>query len=118
MSNTEANQRRAMRLLTRHGQAAQIARTVTTGGGPSDPTGGTTTTARYPVQVVLAKVEADRIDGTTIRQTDVRVLCTPASVELIVGDRIECSAGTLTIIDLGTHAPDGATIFYDMTARR
>jgi hypothetical protein len=118
MSNPAAKERRARRLLTRHGEAAQIARSVTMGGGPSDPTGGTTTTTRYDVQVVLAKIEADRIDGTNIQTTDVRVLCTTTDVELTLSDRIECSAGDLAIIDLGRHAPDGTTVFYDMVARR
>lgn len=117
MTDYAAKAKKAKAMLAKKGQAAQIARTVTSGGGPSDPSGGTTTTTRYDVRLVVFPIDIDRIDGTNIQSGDYRVICSTADVELTLDDKIECSAGTLTITDLGKHAPDGTTVFYDMAAK-
>jgi hypothetical protein len=117
MAYYDAKARKAKAMLTKRGQAAQVARSVTSGGGPSDPSGGTTTTSRYDVQLAVFPIEIDRIDGTNIFSGDYRLICSTAEVELKLSDRIECSEGTLTIADLGKFAPDGTIIFYDMVAR-
>lgn len=116
MSFYEAKAAKAKALLTKRGQAAQVARSVTTGGGPSDPSGGTTTTTRYPVKLAVFPIEIDRVDGTAIQSGDYRLICSTADVEIKLSDKIECSEGTLTIKDLGKFAPDGTIIFYDMVA--
>ncbi|WP_420010610.1 hypothetical protein [Tateyamaria sp.] len=116
MSYYDAKARKAKQMLTKRGQIGQIARSVTTGGGPSDPSGGTVTTTRYPVRLVVFPIEIDRVDGTNIQSGDFRVICSTADVEIKLSDRIECSEGTLNIKDLGRFAPDGTIIFYDMVA--
>jgi len=112
----EAKARKAKQMLTKRGQIGQVARSVTTGGGPSDPSGGTTTTTRYPVKLVVFPIEIDRIDGTNIQSGDYRLICAMADVDIELSDKIECSEGTLSIKDLGRFAPDGTLIFYDMVA--
>lgn len=104
-------------MLEEFGQPAHIARSVTTGGGPSDPSGGSTVTTRYPVRMAVFLIEDDRVDGTNIFSGDYRIICERAEVEIEASDRIECSEGTLTIADTGKFAPAGAVIFYDMVAR-
>ena len=117
MGYYDAKARKAKSMLTKRGQAAQVSRSVTSGGGPSDPSGGTTTTSRYDVQLAVFPIEIDRIDGTNIFSSDFRLICSTAEVEIELSDKIECSEGTLTIADLGKFAPDGTIIFYDMVAR-
>lgn len=117
MGYYDAKARKAKQMLTKRGQAAQVARSVTSGGGPSDPSGGTTTTTRYDVRLAVFPIEIERIDGTNIFSGDYRLICSTADVELKLSDKIECSEGTLTIKDLGKFAPDGTIIFYDMVAR-
>lgn len=117
MAYYDAKARKAKQMLTKRGQAAQVARSVTSGGGPSDPYGGTTTTTRYPVRLAVFPIEIDRIDGTNIKSGDYRLICATADIEIEVWDKIECSEGTLSIKDLGRFAPDGTVIFYDMVAR-
>jgi hypothetical protein len=118
MGYYDAKARKAEAMLAKRGQAAQIARSVTSGGGPSDPDGGVTTTTRYDVQLAVFPIEIERIDGTNIFTGDYRVICSTAEVELELSDLIECSEGILRIADLGRFAPDGTTVFYDMVARR
>tara|TARA_R100001369_G_scaffold86440_1_gene120952 strand:- start:542 stop:898 length:357 start_codon:yes stop_codon:yes gene_type:complete len=117
MGYYDAKARKAKQMLTKRGQAAQVARSVTSGGGPSDPSGGSTTTTRYDVRLAVFPIEIERIDGTNIFSGDYRLICSTAEVELKLSDKIECSEGTLTIADLGRFAPDGTIIFYDMVAR-
>jgi hypothetical protein len=117
MGYYEAKALKAKQMLTKRGQAAQVARSVTSGGGPSDPSGGTTTTTRYDVKLAVFPIEIDRIDGTNTFSGDYRLICSTAEIEIELSDRIECSEGTLTIADLGKFAPDGTIIFYDMVGR-
>ena len=117
MGYYDAKARKAKQMLTKRGQAAQVARSVTSGGGPSDPSGGSTTTTRYDVHLAVFPIEIERIDGTNIFSGDYRLICSTAEIEIKLSDRIECSEGTLTIKDLGKFAPDGTIIFYDMVAR-
>lgn len=117
MNSTEKQKRWALKMLKKCGQAAKVARTVTTGGGPFDPYGGTSTTTRHDVLLVVSPVSVERLDGTNVVVGDYRVICSTTDVELTTSDKIECSAGTLLITELRKHAPDGVTIFYDMTAR-
>jgi hypothetical protein len=117
MGYYDAKARKAKSMLKKRGQTAQVARSVTTGGGPSDPSGGISVVFRYPVRLAVFPIEMDRIDGTNIFSGDYRLICSTAEVDLKLSDRIECSEGTLTIADLGKFAPDGTIIFYDMVAR-
>ena len=89
------------------------------GGGPSDPTGGTAGTAPDPVSVRMAVFEiADRrIDGTNIQAGDFQVIVEPTSIEITLDDLIICDRGTLTIAQLGREAPGGITLLYDMVCR-
>jgi hypothetical protein len=117
MGYYDAKAQKAKQMLTKRGQAAQVARSVTSGGGPSDPSGGSTVTTRYDVRLAVFPIEIERIDGN-IFSGDYRLICSTAEVELKLSDKIECSEGTLTIKDLGKFAPDGTIIFYDMVARK
>lgn len=117
MGYYDAKARKAKQMLMKRGQAAQVARSVVVGGGPSDPSGGTVITTRYDVRLAVFPIEIERIDGTNIFSGDYRLICSTAEVELELSDLIECSEGTLTIMDLGRFAPDGTIIFYDMVGR-
>ena len=103
--------------LARKGQAGSVIRTVTTGGGPSDTSGGTATATPYAVSLVVFPIDQGRVDGTNIKQGDYQVICSTAEIEIAEDDKIQCSEGTLTIADLGRFAPDGTIIFYDMVCR-
>jgi hypothetical protein len=89
------------------------------GGGPSDPTGGTAGTTPDPVSVRMAvfEIAERRIDGTNIQAGDFQVIVEPASIEVTLDDLIICDRGTLTIADPGRVAPGGITLLYDMVCR-
>jgi hypothetical protein len=89
------------------------------GGGPSDPTGGTAGTAPDPVSVRMAvfEIAERRIDGTNIQAGDYQVIVEPASIEVTLEDLIICQQGTLTIAVLGRVASGGETALYDMVCR-
>jgi hypothetical protein len=90
-----------------------------TGGGPSDPSGGSAGTAPDPVSVRLAvfEIAERRIDGTNILAGDFQVIIEPASIEITLNDIITCDRGTLTITILGRVASGGQTALYDMVCR-
>jgi len=104
-------------ILTELGQAGSIKRTVTTGGGPSDPTGGTSATTPYPAQMAVFSVSDDRIDGTNILAGDFQVIVEALDIEITAQDIVSCSEGELTIKRLGKIAPAGVTVAYDMVCR-
>jgi hypothetical protein len=89
------------------------------GGGPSDPTGGTAGTPPGPVSVRMAvfEIAERRIDGTNIQAGDYQVIVEPASIEVTLDDLIICDRGTLTIAVLGRIASGGETALYDMVCR-
>jgi hypothetical protein len=89
------------------------------GGGPSDPTGGTAGTTPDPVSVRMAvfEIEERRIDGTNIQAGDYQVIVEPASIEVTLNDIITCDRGALTIAILGRVASGGQTALYDMVCR-
>ena len=89
------------------------------GGGPSDPTGGTAGTTPDPVSVRMAvfEVAERRIDGTNIQAGDYQAIVEPASIEITLDDLIICDRGTLTIAILGRVASGGETALYDMVCR-
>jgi hypothetical protein len=89
------------------------------GGGPSDPTGGTAGTAPAPVSVRMAvfEIAERRIDGTNIQAGDYQVIIEPASIEITLNDIITCDRGALTIAILGRVASGGQTALYDMVCR-
>ena len=109
----------AERLIRKKGQLGAIRRTVTTGGGPSDPTGGSTATTDYPARLALFPVSQEDIDGTFIKAGDWRVLVSTEGlgVELTTTDRLVTSEGVLTIIEPGKFAPAGDVTHYSMIAR-
>tara|TARA_R110000782_G_scaffold11741_5_gene35448 strand:+ start:8939 stop:9319 length:381 start_codon:yes stop_codon:yes gene_type:complete len=89
------------------------------GGGPSDPTGGTAGTTPNSVSVRMAvfEIEERRIDGTNIQAGDYQVIVEPASIEVTLNDIITCDRGALTIAILGRVASGGQTALYDMVCR-
>lgn len=105
------------RILDELGQAGSIKRTTTTGGGPSDPTGGTSSTTPYPAQMAVFPVSDDRIDGTNILAGDFQVIVETLDIEITSQDIVSCSEGDLTIKRLGKIAPAGVTVAYDMVCR-
>ena len=90
-----------------------------TGGGPSDPTGGTAgvTPAAVPVRMAVFEISERRIDGTNIKAGDFQVIIEPAAIEATLSDVINCDRGELKIIQLGRVASGGATALYDMVCR-
>ena len=89
------------------------------GGGPSDPTGGTAGTAPAPVSVRMAVFEIAelRIDGTNIQAGDFQVIVEPTSIEITLDDLVICDRGTLTIAKLGRVASGGVTALNDLVCR-
>ena len=92
---------------------------ISTGGGPSDPTGGTPGTTPAPVTARAAVFEIDerRVDGTNIQAGDFQVIVEPISIEITLADKVICDRGTLTIARLGRVASGGTTALYDMICR-
>ena len=90
-----------------------------TGGGPSDPTGGTPGVTPDPVSARMAvfEVAERRIDGTNIKAGDFQVIVEPISIEVTLADKVTCDRGTLTIKQLGRVASGGETALYDMVCR-
>ena len=99
-------------------QTGEISRTVRTGGGPSDPSGGTEVTATYGARMAVFEIDEKRIDGTNIFAGDFQVIVEPTSIEVTLADKVICDRGTLTIAKLGRVASGGQTALYDMVARR
>ena len=89
------------------------------GGGPSDPTGGTAGVTPAPVsaRMVVFEIAERRIDGTNIQAGDFQVIVEPIGIEVTLADKVVCSQGTLTVKQLGRQAPGGITLLYDMVCR-
>ena len=104
-------------ILTELGQEGTIRRITITGGGPSDPTGGTPASTDYTVQMAVFEVGPDKIDGTNIKSGDYQVICETGAVEFTADDKVICDRGTLDIRQLGKIAPAGVTVAYDMICR-
>ena len=100
------------------GETGAIRRTVTTGGGPSDPTGGTVVTTDYPCQLAAFPVDQKDVDGTVIKAGDFRVMVAPLAIVPTTTDKVVCSLGLLTIVDAGQFAPAGTTTHYYMVGRK
>jgi hypothetical protein len=90
-----------------------------TGGGPSDPTGGTagTTPAAVSVRMAVFEIAERRIDGTNIQAGDFQVIVEPTTIEITLDDLIICDRGTLTISQLGRVASGGVTALNDLVCR-
>ena len=124
------------RQMASKGQLGAVRRTVTTGGGPSDPTGGSTATTDYPARMALFTIDQSDVDGTFIKAGDWRVILsgeepsdaadwddghstasiegiTPTTTDLLVTDE-----GILTIINPGKSSPAGTVTHYKMVARK
>jgi len=99
-------------------QTGSIQRTTRTGGGPSNPTGGTATTALTAARMAVFEVAERRVDGTNILAGDFQVIIEPISIEITLEDKIICDRGTLTIAKLGRVASGGVTALYDAVGRR
>lgn len=110
----------ADRQLAAKGQLGAIRRTVTTGGGPSDPTGGSSATTDYPARMALFPVDQKDIDGTFIKSGDWRVLVSTKGLTITptTTDELVCSEGDLTIVDPGKFAPAGTVTHYKMVVRK
>ena len=89
------------------------------GGGPSDPTGGTAGTQPAAVsgRMAVFLIDGSRIDGTNIQAGDFQVIMEPISIEVTVDDLVICDRGTLTIMTTGRVASGGQTALYDMVCR-
>lgn len=89
------------------------------GGGPSDPTGGTagTTPAAVSARMAVFEIADQRVDGTNIKSGDFQVIVEPIGIEVTLADKIICDRGTLTIAKLGRVASGGETALYDMVCR-
>lgn len=105
-------------ILDELGQAGSIKRTTSTGGGPSNPTGGAKTVISYPARLVVFPVSADRIDGTNIVATDYEVTMAPLAVEVAPDDKVVCTEGELTIKQVGKQSPDGTIVAYLMVCSK
>ena len=121
------------------GQLGAVRRTVTTGGGPSDPTGGSAVVTDYPIRFALVPVDQKDIDGTFIKAGDWKAAASPDvpedeaewtlasgvdaigaidEISVTTTDRLVTSEGVLTIVDAGRLAPGGTLVMYEMVARK
>lgn len=118
------------------GQLGAIRRTEVSGGGPSDPTGGTEITIDYPIRFALMPVEMKDVDGTFIKSGDWNVTASalpPAdaadwdvghstapidTITVTTGDRLVTNEGVLTVVDPGRLSPGGSLVMYQMTVRK
>lgn len=98
-------------------QTGAIRRVERSGGGPSDPDGGTVTETDYPARMAVFEIGADRVNGTNILAGDLQVIVEPISIEVTAEDQVICDRGTLTIAKLGRVASGGTTALYDMICR-
>lgn len=99
-------------------QTGDISRTTVSGGGPSDPSGGTETTTLYAARMAVFEIDEKRVDGTNIRAGDWQVIVEPIGIEVTLADKVVCDRGTLTIAKLGRVASGGETALYDMVCRK
>ena len=94
-----------------------------TGGGPSDPTGGTAGTTPAPVTARMAifLIDGSRVDGTNINAGDFQVIVEPIRIEITPADLVTFSFAGITkartIMDTGRVASGGQTALYDMVCR-
>lgn len=115
---------RAIALVTRQladkGQLGAVRRTATTGGGPTDPTGGSTTSTDYPARMALFPVDQSDVDGTFIKAGDWRVVVGTDGLAITptTTDKLVCTEGVLNIVDAGKFAPAGTITHYKMVARK
>lgn len=112
----------AVELLTEFGATGTITRTTITGGGPSDPSGGTTSEADTPLLMAVFEVSPDRIDGTNIKAGDFQAIVqASADIEINTDDTLTVAYGgrelNLRVIRLGKIAPAGTVVAYDMVCR-
>lgn len=98
-------------------QDGTIRRITRTGGGPSDPSGGSETTTDYTVRMAVFDFGPDKIDGTNIQAGDFQVVCEAGEVDFTADDLVICDRGTLVIRQLGRIAPAGETVAYEMICR-
>ena len=93
---------------------------TSTGGGPTDTTGGMAGTqpAAVPARMAVFEIAERRIDGTNILAGDFQVIIEPIGIEITLEDKIICDRGTLTIAKLGRVASGGVTALYDAVGRR
>lgn len=103
-------------------QTATIRKTTITGGGPSDPDGGTATNTDYTARVAVLHIQRHRVGqetagGTAIQATDLQVVVEHFDAEIALGDKIIVDRGTLSVIDPGKIAPGGTTLAWDCVAR-
>jgi len=94
-----------------------------TGGGPSDPTGGTagTTPTAVTARMAIFLIDGSRIDGTAIKAGDFQVIIEPIGIEITSSDLVTFSFAGITkartIMDTGRVASGGQTALYDMVCR-
>ena len=98
-------------------QTGAVRVTTASGGGPSDPTGGTITTADTAARMAVFEIDERRIDGSNIFAGDYQVIVEPLSIEVTLADKVICDRGELTIAKLGRIASGGITHLYDMVCR-
>lgn len=108
------------RQLAAKGEDGFIRRTEVTGGGPSDPDGGTETTTDHACRVAVFPVDQKDVDGTLIKSGDWRALIATGGLQVVptTTDLLVCSIGVLTIVDPGEFKPAGAVTHYRMLVRK
>ena len=108
----------ALAVLADLGQVGTVTRRTRTGGGPSDPDGGSFDTTSYAAQMAIFPVSDSRVDGTNILAGDFQCIVGRAPIEITANDTITCSEGEdMKITKLGKIAPAGVTVAYDMVIR-
>ena len=111
----------ADRLIARYGGGAVLVRSVTTGGGPSDPSGGSTTETEYPVTYIETGYQVGLQDGTAIQAGDVLgVMAVPAGIVPKPIDKLKIGGVVHTLMDLRPvqPSPDAPVLQFAFQARR
>ena len=110
----------AKSMLSEFGEVAAIRRTATTGGGPSDASGGTEVDSDYVCRLAAFPVSQADVLGGLAKAGDFRVIVSAVDLSItpVTTDKVISSHGTLVIVDAGKFAPAGTTTHYKMIARR
>lgn len=114
----------ATALIAEFGQEWTLSRANVTGGGPADPTGGTSgAPTEATVKAVVLPMESSQvgqdIPGGAIRSTDAMIYIAPdATTAPANGDTVTDGTNTWRILRASVLRPGGVVVLYDCVGRK
>lgn len=111
----------AARLIKRFGQRGAVRRVTVTGGGPSDPSGGASSSVDHAADLVVLPIDGRQVGEdvaeTTIQTTDVQIYVAVLEATPTTADRIVTANGIFTVLRCNTLAPAGQAVIHDIIGR-